>query len=101
MKKLGEILHTASSGYIIATSILRDPKRLLNTIVYDRDLRRIGRIVDIIGPVNSPYVVIKPESKDILDSIEQGPVYYYMAKKRKSKGRKSKHFKHTKKRFKR
>jgi RNA-binding protein len=81
MRKLGEIVVKTRDKLLIVKSRLRDPRRVVGAIVYDRDLKRIGRVVDVIGRVNEPYVVIKPDNKDIVDYIEPGPVYYYIEKK--------------------
>ncbi len=81
MKKLGELLHKTNTGLLIVRSSHRDPRRLVGAIVYDRDMRRIGRIVDVIGPTESPYIVVKPESREIADLVEPGPVYFYLEKK--------------------
>lgn len=33
-------------------------------IVYDSKLRPVGRVHDILGSVESPYVLVKPNSND-------------------------------------
>lgn len=85
-------MYTTKDGLVVVKSALKDPRRLVGSIVYDKDMRRIGRIVDVIGRVDSPYVIVKPEAKDITAIIEPGPVYYYVEKKlrRASERRKKK-----------
>ncbi len=83
MKKLGYIISKTNDGLIIAKSKIKDPRRLVGHIAYDKDLKRIGKIVDVIGRVDKPFIVIKPESKDVIEYIETGPVYYYMEKRTK------------------
>ncbi len=94
MKKLGYIISKTRDGLIIARSMIKDPRRLVGHIAYDKDLKRIGKIVDVIGRVDQPFVVIKPESKDVIEFIGTGPVYYYVEKRTKRflrrKGRKAK-----------
>ena len=94
MKKLGYIISKTKDGLIIAKSMIKDPRRLVGHIAYDKDLKRIGKIVDVIGRVDQPFVVIKPESKDVIEFIETGPVYYYVEKRTRRflrrKGRKAK-----------
>ncbi len=95
MKKLGYIISKTKDGLIIAKSKIKDPRKLVGHIAYDKDLKRIGKIVDVIGRVDQPFIVIKPESKDVIEYIETGPVYYYMEKRTKRfmrrKIRKAKH----------
>lgn len=81
MRRLGEYIHSTKEGLIIVKTVLKDPRKIVGSIVYDKDMRRVGRIVDVIGRVDSPYVVVKPETKDILAVIEPGPLYYYVEKK--------------------
>lgn len=81
MKRLGVIEVKTKDGLIIVKSDLRDPRKLVGSIVYDKDLRRLGKIVDVIGKTDSPYVVVKPETKEVVDFVEEGPVYYYVERK--------------------
>lgn len=37
----------------------------------------VGKIVDIIGPVNKPYAVVKPSSYAVLSTIKQSTVLFY------------------------
>ncbi len=94
MKKLGYIISKTKEGLIIAKSTIKDPRRLVGHIAYDKDLKRIGKIIDVIGRVDQPFIVIKPESKDVIEFIETGPVYYYVEKRtrrfQRRKGRKAK-----------
>ncbi len=94
MKKLGYIISKTKDGLIIAKSTIKDPRRLVGHIAYDKDLKRIGKIIDVIGRVDQPFIVIKPESKDVIEFIETGPVYYYVEKRtrrlQRRKGRKAK-----------
>lgn len=58
MQKAGRLLHVLPSGGIGRFEI--QPK--LGQAVYEKSGVRIGNIVDIFGPVNNPYVRIKPAS---------------------------------------
>ncbi|WFO76104.1 RNA-binding protein [Desulfurococcaceae archaeon MEX13E-LK6-19] len=90
MRRLGELLHATKDGLLVVKSALKDPRKLVGSIVYDRDMKRIGRIVDVIGRTDSPYVIVKPESKDIIAVIEPGPVYYFVERKKRRFGEKKK-----------
>ncbi|ADI32304.1 H/ACA ribonucleoprotein complex subunit GAR1 [Staphylothermus hellenicus] len=84
MKKLGEIIVKTKDNMLIVKSYVKDPRRLVGAIVYDSSLRRIGRIVDVIGRVDQPHVVVKPENKEILDFVDLGIAYYYIKQKKRS-----------------
>jgi len=57
---LGSILHLSKSNMLIVRGTRKVPK--IGDPVYDDKSRTIGTIYDIIGPVTSPYIVIKPSS---------------------------------------
>ncbi len=81
MRKLGSIVSRTRTGLIVVKTELKDPRRTVGAIVYDEAMKRIGRIIDVIGPVDSPYVVVKPDSREIVDLIEPGNLYYYIERK--------------------
>lgn len=54
MKKLGVVLRTGKSKLIVKASFV---PRLFET-VYDLTMRPIGKVVDVFGPVTSPYIVV-------------------------------------------
>ncbi|ALL00151.1 RNA binding protein, Gar1-type [Pyrodictium delaneyi] len=74
LKRLGTVLHTTPSGYIVA-KIEEEQVPPLNTVVYDEDMNRVGVLLDIIGPVKSPYAVVKPSSREV--RVEKGVKLYY------------------------
>ena len=80
MRKLGTALHISRSGNIIVKIEQRGPPPL-GSRVFDRDLRRLGVVVDIIGPTSSPYAVVKPESSEVKLLFEPGPVYYSLPRR--------------------
>lgn len=57
-RPLGKILHLSKRGII--AKCLAVPK--LGEPVMDRRKKRVGNIADIFGPVNAPYILIKPAS---------------------------------------
>lgn len=77
MRRLGTVLHITCNGYIVVA--LEDKERIpsLNTNVYDERGRKLGTLLDIIGPVKEPYAVVKPSDKSILEEVVQGAVLYY------------------------
>ena len=80
------------NGYIVARLEKEEAERLppLNVPVYDRDLKKIGTLLDIIGPVKNPYAVVKPANKEIR-VYEGEPIYYKIPRpprKRKKRAKK-------------
>ena len=56
MNRLGKVLHlSANKNIILRTS----NKVKTKTPVYDEELRQIGIIFEVFGPVDNPYVSIK------------------------------------------
>lgn len=83
MNKLGMVETSTRDGFLIVKPSTRDVLKLVNSSVYDENNRRIGRIVDVIGRVDDPRVVVKLESKGLAPSSTI--LYYYLASQRKHK----------------
>lgn len=66
MRKLGVVLHVSTRGDLI---LKRDRSNSslprIDSIVVDKKLNKIGMIKDIFGPVDSPYISVKPYKKAI------------------------------------
>ena len=60
MQRLGLVLRVTPSQNIIV-EIERTPR--IGEAVVDENLKPIGKIFDIIGPVSSPYAVVKPTTR--------------------------------------
>jgi len=90
LKKLGRIYNIARNGVIVVEACVKDPVKLIGSIVYDKDLRRIGIVADVFGNVEHPYIVVKPDSKDFLDEIERGAIVYYTVQRGKTITRRGK-----------
>ncbi len=67
LKKLGEALHISHDKKLVLKLSFVPP---LYITVYDYAMRRIGVLYDVIGPVKSPYGLVKPE-KQILENPSQ------------------------------
>ncbi len=63
MKRLGRILRITSKGLIL---IRTDKAPPIEAKVLDAKGRLVGWVYDVFGPIDSPYVLIKP-SGDIDD----------------------------------
>ncbi|MDH5794346.1 MAG: Gar1/Naf1 family protein [Candidatus Bathyarchaeota archaeon] len=57
LQRLGRVLHISPSRNIIVKT--ENIPRIGETIV-DENLRTVGKIFDLFGPVSSPYVAIRP-----------------------------------------
>jgi RNA-binding protein len=61
LQRLGRVLNVTPSKNLVV-KLEKAPK--MGAAVIDENLKVIGKIFDIIGPVTSPYAVIKPSVKD-------------------------------------
>lgn len=57
MKKLGVVLHKAKSGNLVlkGTDFFKP-----SLTVYDEEGKKVGFVIETFGPVNSPYILVKP-----------------------------------------
>ena len=78
LQRLGRVLSvTPSQNMVVKTS--EAPKT--GSTVVDENLKTIGRVFDVIGPVSSPYVVIKPEIKNP-ERLADTQLYVLLSKNR-------------------
>jgi RNA-binding protein len=80
LQRLGKVLNVTPSQSIIL-KIDKPPK--LGSTVLDENLKSVGRIFDIIGPVSSPYAVVKPSIKDP-ERLVNKQLYFSPSKKERS-----------------
>ena len=67
MRKIGTVLHLASSGRLILQGNNVYP---LNTSVVTQNGEFIGKIIDVFGDVNKPYIAVsKDKLRDSSDLI--------------------------------
>jgi RNA-binding protein len=57
LQRIGSVLHISPSRNIIIKT--ENLPRIGETVV-DENLRTVGKVFDIFGPVSSPYVAIRP-----------------------------------------
>lgn len=60
MRRVGEVVRTAQG-----LAVLRSPDESypeLGTGVVDSDLNTVGKVVDVFGPVERPYVSVSPHA---------------------------------------
>jgi RNA-binding protein len=77
LQRLGKIINlTPSRNFIVKTE--KAPK--IGLSVFDQNLKAVGKVFDIIGPVSSPYAVVKPMVKEPEKLVNQ-PLYLLLSKK--------------------
>lgn len=60
MKRLGEILHILDNHLIVCVdNTLEHSEFRENLLVVTGKMKKIGKIKEIFGPVNAPYISIK------------------------------------------
>jgi RNA-binding protein len=80
LQRLGKVLNVTPSQNIIV-KLDKPPK--LGAAVIDENLKVVGRIFDIIGPVSAPYAVIKPSTKNP-EKLANRQLYVSPSKKERS-----------------
>lgn len=70
----GKVLTISKQGRIIVK--LREHVPQLGARVYDKNLRYVGVVVDVIGNVSSPYAVVRPLSARDLKGFLNEPLYF-------------------------
>lgn len=71
MKEIGKVLHLLCGNRAIA-KVKVTPKP--GSTIYDIRRKPIGRVVDIFGPVKSPYIEIEVKEQDQKELINS-PIY--------------------------
>lgn len=67
MKRVGEVVRTAQGLAIARCSDREVPD--IGASVLDESLDTAGRIVDVFGPVERPYVAVSPRSGVVVDTM--------------------------------
>jgi RNA-binding protein len=80
LQRLGKALHvTPSQNIVVKTD--KTPK--IGSAVVDENFKVVGKIFDLIGPVPSPYAVIKPAIKEP-EKLTNKQLYLLLSKKERS-----------------
>lgn len=58
MRRLGEVVRTAQGVAVVRASDDDPPE--LGLSVVDENLDRVGRVVDVFGPADRPYLAVTP-----------------------------------------
>lgn len=74
MRRVGTVVRTAG-GLAIARADAGDDPPSIGAAAVDESLARVGRVVDVFGPVDHPYVAVTPADDVALASLVGGPLY--------------------------
>ncbi len=84
MQRLGTVLHVSSSKSLILKAE-KSPR--INDKVVDENLKSVGTVFDVFGPVSSPYVTVKPNVEEPQRFVNH-ILYVFPSRRRKGKKRK-------------
>ncbi|WP_440007597.1 H/ACA ribonucleoprotein complex subunit GAR1 [Halomicrococcus sp. SG-WS-1] len=73
MQKLGDVVRTAQGLAVVRTPGEEYPD--LGTEVVDEQLDAVGRVVDVFGPVDRPYLAVSPSEDVALASLVGSKLY--------------------------
>ena len=77
VRRLGKVLHLSKSANLILR-LEQSPVPAIGSPVCDYKLRQLGVVNNILGPVKSPYVSVKPSAN--VDDALAGRVLYLVEK---------------------
>jgi RNA-binding protein len=81
LQRLGKVLHVTPSRNVVVKA---DKTPKIGSAVVDERLKVVGKVFDVIGPVPSPYVVVKPAIKEP-ERLTAKQLYLLLSKKKRSK----------------
>ena len=81
MQRLGRVINvTPSQNLVVKTE--KAPK--IGFSVVDESLKTVGRVFDVIGPVTSPYAVVKPVVREP-EKLVNKQLYLLASKRERSR----------------
>jgi len=81
LQRLGRVLNVTPSQNVVVKT---DKTPSIGSTVVDENLKVVGKIFDIIGPVSSPYAVVKPAIKEP-EKLTNKQLYLLLSKNERSK----------------
>ncbi|MEM0355586.1 MAG: hypothetical protein QXT88_03190 [Desulfurococcaceae archaeon] len=85
MRKLGILLSVYKNRLIIVKPLVKNVLETYGCEVFDNSMNKIGYVVDIIGNVNNPYIIVKPLSTDLMYIVEQGSTLFFARRRTRKK----------------
>jgi len=83
LQKLGRVI-TLTPGQNLVVKTEKAPK--IGSSVVDDNLKDVGRVFDIIGPVTSPYAIVRPSVNEP-EKLTSKQLYLLPSKKDRSRDR--------------
>jgi RNA-binding protein len=84
LQRIGCVVHISSNGNIILKA---DNVPRIGDQAIDEDLRAVGMVFDVFGPVSNPYVAVRPSVDDARRFVERvlyaAPSKHGMRKRRR------------------
>jgi len=77
LQRLGKMIHVTPSQNVVIK--INNPPKIGSSVI-DEKLKTIGRIFDVIGPVSSPYAIVKPAIKEP-ETLANKQLYLLLSKK--------------------
>jgi RNA-binding protein len=73
MRRIGEVVRVAAGTIVVRSP--DDAHPAIGAEVVDERLDRVGRVVDVMGPIERPYLVITPAGGADPVALLAEPVY--------------------------
>ncbi|MFC7097610.1 H/ACA ribonucleoprotein complex subunit GAR1 [Halobaculum marinum] len=74
MKRVGDVVRTAQGLAVVRVPEGTEPARVGSEVV-DESLSTVGRVVDVFGPVEHPYVAVSPADRSQLTGLLGAKLY--------------------------
>ncbi|MXV64386.1 H/ACA RNA-protein complex component Gar1 [Natronorubrum sp. JWXQ-INN-674] len=80
MRRVGSVVRTAQGLAVLRTDDTDEDdgetyRNEIGTMVLDDSLEEVGRVVDVFGPVDRPYVTVTPDDGVHLPSLVGSTLY--------------------------
>ncbi|MDQ1283526.1 MAG: RNA-binding protein, partial [Euryarchaeota archaeon] len=78
MKRLGTALHVVQNKLIVQSEQVVGSETSIprtNSWVVDQKRTRVGKVLDIFGPINRPYIIVRP-NRDVDAAAHVGKKLY-------------------------
>jgi RNA-binding protein len=73
MRRVGEVVRVAQNIAVVRSPDESHPD--IGTGVVDEDLDELGRVVDVFGPVERPYLAVSPDGEVHLPALVGTKLY--------------------------
>jgi len=73
MRRVGQVVRTAQGLAIVRAD--DGDCETIGTMVLDESLSEVGRVVDVFGPVDRPYLAVTPDDDIHLPSLVASTLY--------------------------